>query len=141
MSFQEKSAWIMLALVALVYGWYFAVVFDVAASQEAVVRDIAYRGMMLVTVVVLTVSAAVSHIVIAVASPREADKTDERDKEINRHGEYIGGFVLGVGALVALGLAMFEVDHFWIANAILAGLVLSELVSGVTNIVLYRRGF
>lgn len=140
MSFHEKSAWIMVALVALVYGWYFAVVFGDLASQEAV-RGIAYRGMMLATVIALTVLAAVSHIVVAVASPREADKTDERDREINRHGEYIGGFVLGVGALLALGLAMFEVDHFWIANAILAGLVLSELVSGVTRIVLYRRGF
>lgn len=140
MSFQEKSAWIMVVLVALVYGWYFAVVFGDVASQE-VVRDIAYRGMMLATVVVLTILAAASHIVVAVASPREADKSDERDKEINRYGEYIGGFVLGVGALLALGLAMFEVEHFWIANAILAGLVLSELVSGVTRIVLYRRGF
>ena len=140
MSFQEKSAWIMLTFVVLVYGWYFTVVFGDVAAQEAV-RDIAYKGLMLVTVVVLTVLAALSHIVIAVASPRDADKTDERDKEINRLGEYAGGYVIGVGALVALGLAMYEVEYFWIANAILAGLVLSEIVSGVTKIVFYRRGF
>jgi len=43
-------------------------------------------------------------------------------------------------ALAGLALAMLEVEHFWIANAILAGLVLSEVVSGVTKVVLYRRG-
>lgn len=139
MSFQEKSTWVMLALVSAVYGTYFVVVMgDVAAIPE--VRDIAYKGMMLATVVILTVLAAGTHIVLAIASPREADMTDERDREINRFGEYVGGFVLAGGLLVGLGLAMFEVDHFWIANALLAGLVVSELVAGATKLVLYRRG-
>jgi hypothetical protein len=138
-SFQEKSTWVMLLLVTLVYGTYFVVVMgDVAAMPE--VREIAYRGMMLATVVILTVLAAGTHIVLAIASPREADKTDERDREVNRFGEYVGGFVLVVGVLIGLGLAMFEIDHFWIANALLAGLVLSEVVAGLTKVVLYRRG-
>ena len=139
MSFPEKSTWVMLVVVALVYGTYFLVVLgDVAAVPG--VRDIAYRGMMLATVLVLTLLAAGTHIVMAIASPLEADMTDERDREINRFGEYIGGFVLVVAVLMGLGLTMFEVDHFWIANALLAGLVLSELVAGATKLVLYRRG-
>lgn len=138
MSFQEKSNWIMLAVVGGVYGWYFATVFGAVGEQA--VSEIAYRGQMLATVVVLVVLAAAAHAVIAIASPSDADASDERDRTIDRQGEYIGGFVLGVGTLVALGLAMFEVEHFWIANAILAGLVLSELVSGATKALLYRRG-
>jgi hypothetical protein len=35
---------------------------------------------------------------------------------------------------------MAEADHFWIANAIFAGLVLSSLVSSTVKIVGYRRG-
>ena len=122
------------------YGWYFAVVFGDIVTQEAPIRDIAYRGMMLGTVVVLTSLAAATHIVIAVASPKEANDFDERDRQINRFGEYVGGFVAAGAAFAGLGLAMFEVEHFWIANAILAGLVLSEVVSGVIKVVLYRRG-
>lgn len=140
MSFQEKSTWVMLTLVALVYGLYFAVVLGDIVALESPVRDIAYRGLMLGTVVVLVVLATISHIVIAIANPSDADESDERDREINRFGEYVGGYVLGVGALVALGMAMFEVEHFWIANAILAGLVLSEITSGLTKIISYRRG-
>jgi hypothetical protein len=45
---QEKSTWVMLVLVTLVYGIYLVVVMgDVAAVPE--VRDIAYRGMTLAT--------------------------------------------------------------------------------------------
>lgn len=139
MSFQEKSAWVMLTLVVLVYGWYFATVLGEVPS--AAVAEIPYRGAMLATVLVLVALAAVTHVIIAMASPADADKSDERDLSINRYGEYVGGYVLGAGALVALGLAMFEVEHFWIANAILAGLVLSEIVSGATKVFLYRRGF
>ncbi len=139
MSFQEKSNWVMIVLIAGVYGTYFAVVLGDFASLPGV-RDVAYRGMLIGTVIVLAVLAAVTHIILAVASPREADKNDERDHAINRFGEYVGGFVLAVTVFAGIGLAIFEVDHFWIANALLAGLVLSELVAGLTKAVLYRRG-
>lgn len=140
MSFQEKSAWLMLALMVVIYGVYFAVVLGDIAVLESV-RDFDYRGLVLATVVALVVLASFSHIMIAIVAPRDADRNDERDKEINRFGEYVGGYVLGAWALVGMVLAMLEVEHFWIANAILAGLVLSEVVSGVTKIFFYRRGF
>lgn len=139
MSFQEKSNWVMMVLIAVVYGVYFAVVFGDLASMPGV-RDVAYRAMLVGTVVVLTILAAVTHIILAVASPKEADTNDERDRSINRFGEYVGGFVLAATVFVGMGLAMVEIEHFWIANALLAGLVLSELVAGVTKAVLYRRG-
>lgn len=138
MSFQKKSTWIMLVIVTAVYGAYFYVVFSEAVDAD--VASIQYKGLMLATVVVLVILAATAHIIVAVANPHEADQGDERDREINRFGEYIGGYALGVGALVSLGLAMTEVEYFWISNAILLGLVVSEIVSGGTKIVLYRRG-
>jgi uncharacterized membrane protein len=79
-------------------------------------------------------------VAIAASKPSEADKTDERDKQINRLGEYVGGVVLGVWMILPLGLAMAESEHFWIANAIFAGLVLMSLVSSTIKIVGYHRG-
>jgi hypothetical protein len=38
------------------------------------------------------------------------------------------------------GLAMAEVDAFFIAHALLLGWVLAELTEGALRIVLYRRG-
>jgi hypothetical protein len=44
---------------------------------------------------------------------------------------------LAVGALFA---SMAEVDHFWLAQTLIAGLVLAELADGAWRLVLYRRG-
>lgn len=138
MSFHEKSAWAMFAIMLAVYGWYFVVLFDRLDDQE--LREVAYRGMLLTTVLALVFVAIASHVVLAVINPKETERADVRDREINRFGEYVGGYVLGAAAAVALFMAVLETDHFWIANMILAGMVLSELVSLGTRLVLYRRG-
>ena len=78
---------------------------------------------------------------IAVVWPRDADRTDQRDKEIYRFGEYVGRWFVVIGAVAALVLAMAEVDHFWIANALYLAFVLSALLSSAAKLVTYRRGF
>lgn len=138
MSFHEKSAWAMFAIMLTVYGWYFAILFGRLSDQD--LAEIAYRGMLLATVLALGFLAIISHIVLAVTNPKDAVTADVRDREINRFGEYVGGYVLGAAAFFALVMAVLETDHFWIANVILAGMVLSELVSLGTRVVLYRRG-
>lgn len=138
MSFEEKSTWGMLATMIIVYGWYFS---TIGGDLGGDVSSIDYQGTMLVTVLAVVAIAVVFHILIAVVDPKGSDQSDERDRYINRFGEYIGGFVLTAGALAGMGMAMAEFEYFFVANTILAGLVLSEIVSGVTKIVLYRRGF
>lgn len=137
MSFQEKSTALMLGIVVLVYAWYFATILGRIA--DAPVEQISYQPVMLVTVGALVVLAIVGHILIVLSPGYEGDRSDERDRLIDIRGEWIGGFVLGVGTLTGLLLAMAELETFWIANALLAGLVLSEIVSGVAKLVLYRR--
>ena len=87
------------------------------------------------------VVAIVAHIVVGIASPKDIDKKDQRDREIYRYGEYIGQYVVSFGALGALGLSMAELDHFWIANVIYLAFVLSTLLGSAAKIVAYRRGF
>ena len=43
---------------------------------------------------------------------RKIDESDEHDRKIDRFGEYIGGYVLGTGLLIVLGLAMAETEYF-----------------------------
>ena len=138
MSFQEKSTWVVLITMIVIYTWYFVTVLAEVGTTD--VGEIDYQGMMLVTIITVVVLVVIGTIVITIASGRDGDSNDERDKSINRYGEYVGGFVLAVGALAALALAMIEVHQFWIANTILVGLVLSEITANVTKIVLYRRG-
>jgi hypothetical protein len=139
MSFEEKSTWAVLFTFLLVYGWYFLQVSAALSTQD--VASVEYQATMAVTVAALIVISIVMHIVLAILSPGDADKSDERDREISVRGEYIGGFVVSTTALVAIGLAMLEMAHFWIANALLLGLVAAELVTDCIKLYYYRRGF
>jgi cell division protein FtsW (lipid II flippase) len=80
-------------------------------------------------------------IVVAMASPKDADKKDQRDREINRFGEHIGQSFVVIGGVAALVMSMAELDHFWIANAIYLAFALSGILGSVAKIVAYRRGF
>ena len=55
-------------------------------------------------------------------------------------GEYIGQSFLVAGALAAMVMAMVELPHFWIANALYLAFVLSGILATVTKLVFYRRG-
>ena len=139
MSFEEKSTWAVLITFVFVYGWYFIEVYARLATGD--VTGIEYKSLIGVTVVMLIVISIVTHIAITVMAPDESDKADERDREINLRGEYLGGFIVSVAALLGIGLALLELTHFWIANALLLGLVIAEIVTDCTKIFLYRRGY
>ena len=89
---------------------------DHGQASTVPVAEIDYQGRLLVAIGAAIGLVIVGMIVIAISSPAEADKSDQRDKDINRLGEYVGGIVLGFGMIVPFGLAMAEAPSFWIAN-------------------------
>jgi len=139
MSFEEKSTWIYGVLSAVVSAVYFAIL--LVQIRRIPVSEIAYEWLMVAAVGVAVALSVGSHIVIAVASKKEANKRDERDADIGRYGESIGGYVLAFGAVSALVLAMARFEHFWIANAIYLAFVLQAITSSAFKAVAYRRGF
>lgn len=144
MSFQEKSNALMLAAIVLVYGIYFALVLGLPVMTDGELNTeiglLMSNGLILVTVVALVAIAIFGHIVIALLNHKEAGSEDERDKLIEMRGDQRGGFVMGVFAVCAMGLAMIATPHFWIVNTILGGLVAAEIVKAVSKLIDYRRG-
>lgn len=139
MSFEEKGTWTYAVIAVALAVIYFGIVLGQLPQTAA--ADIAFQMPLLVAIgatIVLTIAA---HIVIAIAAPDDAGKRDQRDKDINRYGEYVGGLVLGVAAVVPLLLALAEVDHFWIANTIYLAFILSATAGAIVKVVAYRRGF
>jgi hypothetical protein len=139
MSSEEKHSWIYVVVGVLVPLVYFATVLSEVPGTD--VATIGYVRPMLTAIGVGIGASIVLSIVAAIISPREAGKTDVRDKEINRRGEYVGFYVMSVAAIVPLGLTMAKAEHFWIANALYLAFVLAALASAVVKIVAYRRGF
>ena len=144
MSFHEKSNALMLGAIVLVYGAYFLIVLGLPVMSgtdiDVNARLVMSNGLMLGSVVALVAIAIIGHILITVLAPKDADKHDERDRMIEMRGDQRGGFVMAFGALCGMGLAMLAMPHFWIVNAILAGLVLGEIVKAVSKLIDYRRG-
>lgn len=144
MSFQEKSNALMLGAIVLVYGIYFALVLGSPVMTDGELNTeiglLMSNGLILVTVVALVAIAIFGHIVIALLNHKEAGSEDERDKLIEMRGDQRGGFVMGVFAVCAMGLAMIATPHFWIVNTILGGLVAAEIVKAVSKLIDYRRG-
>jgi len=138
MTFPEKSSIAMSAILVLVYGAYFSAVGRWATTDPA--AEIAYQPLLIGAVVVLVILAVISHLLLAVVSPKQAAALDERDRLITVRAERIGGFVLAVGVFIGLLAAMIEMHQFFIAQFLLLALVLGQLSDEVAKVFLYRRG-
>jgi hypothetical protein len=139
MSFEEKSAWVMGLLAVAAYAVYLSVVLGLAGTMP--LTEVPYVAPLLWTVGGSIAASLVLHTVIRTFSAKDAGGKDQRDKEIYRFGEYIGQSFLVIGGVAALVMAMSELDHFWIANAIYLAFFLSAILGSVAKIVAYRRGF
>ncbi|MGJ6969193.1 hypothetical protein ACSDR0_45615 [Streptosporangium sp. G11] len=138
MAFEEKGAWVMIVVSLGAYTIYVATL--LGRAGDGPLTDVAYAGTLLWTIGGAIVTAIVAHIAMAITGGRGADRTDERDREINQVSERIGQSMVVIGALAALIMAIAELSHFWIANAVYLAFVLSSVLSSSAKIMAYRKG-
>jgi hypothetical protein len=135
MSFREKSAWISLLSMAIIYGLYFGSV--VHAGPRAGF----HFGSLLATVITLIVVQVVLHIVVAIAAPKEAKATrDEREKLIDLKATRIAYSGLATAIVCACFFGALDPPIVFNTNALLFVLVTAELMRSGCQIIQYRRG-
>jgi hypothetical protein len=139
-TFEERSTWVGAIVAVGAFAGYLSALLARAAggdiSQVPFVDLMLIYGIgipILVTILLVIVAAAIWH--------RDGQTKDQRDKAIDRHGEYVGGVILAVLMLVPFGLALAEIDTFWIAHAMYLAFLTSAFIGGIVKIVVYRRGF
>ena len=135
---EEKRAWIMVVVSAVAYAIY--VVTILGRAGQTPIADVSYVGALFWTVGGAIVATIVLNIIAAIFSPKDADKKDQRDREIHRFGEWMGQSFVIIGAVTAMLMAMAEFGYFWIANVVYLCFVLSSLLSSTAKIIAYRRG-
>ena len=139
MAFLEKSNW-----VVLVVGVPTLIVYAVLVVPQVLgkpIAEVSWVQPMLFAIVGFVVANVLGNVVAAASNPSEADKNDERDKEIDHLGERVGNWLIVAGSIAALVLAMTGANHFWIANAIFLGGIAGALLSSVTKIAAYHGAF
>ncbi|MEV6400618.1 hypothetical protein AB0M39_38560 [Streptomyces sp. NPDC051907] len=139
MAIEEKRAWIMAVVTVCAYAAYLAVI--LGRADHTPLAEVSYVSTVLWTIAAAIAAAIVLHIAVAIASPEGDNQKDQRDREIGRFGEHIGQSFVVVGGVAAFGMALAELSHFWIANAIYLAFALSAVLGSVAKIVAYRRGF
>lgn len=139
MSFEERNAWIMGVVAVGGYATYLFII--LGRAQAMPIAAVPYVATMLWTIGGAVVASILLSILATIMSPEDRPKKDVRDREIHRFGEYTGQAFVIIGGVVALGMSMAELDHFWISNAIYLSFVLSAILGSVAKIVAYRRGF
>lgn len=139
MAFLEKSNWVTLVVAVptlLVYA-----VLVVPQVLDKPIAEVSWVQPMAFTIVGFVVANVLGNVLAAASNPREADKKDQRDSEIDHLGERVGNWLIIAGSIAALVLAMARADHFWIANAIFVGGLAGSLLSSVTKIAAYHGPF
>jgi NADH:ubiquinone oxidoreductase subunit 6 (subunit J) len=135
----EKSNWVVLVVAVPTLLVYVALVVPQVLSTP--IAEVSWVQPMIFAIVGFIVANVLGNVVAAASNPGEAEKNDERDREINRVGERVGNWLMIAGSIAALVLAMAMADHFWIANAIYLGGMAASIVSSAAKIAAYRGSF
>jgi hypothetical protein len=138
-AFMEKSNWVILAVGITTLVAYLALIVPPAVTGP--IADVSYAQPMVGAIVAFIALCILGMIVAAALNPSEADKKDQRDKEIDRFGSRVGNSLLLVGSCAAMFLAMTKQDYFWIANSVYVGGMLASLIGAVTKIAAYHGPF
>lgn len=138
MSQEEKHTWIYAAVAIVVPTVYILSMLEGIASTP--VESIDYIGTMLLTIGLAIAASIIANIVVGIFSSAEDKRKDERDVHIGRLGFILGFFTFSILMVAPLIMAMAEVPHFWIANAIYLAFALTAFLYSVLKIVAYRRG-
>jgi hypothetical protein len=136
MSFREKSAWISVVSMSIIYGFYF---FSVIRSRQHGAG--VHFGSLLGTIIALVVVQVILTVAAAIFSPREAKAPrDERDKLIELRSMRVAYAGLATGIAFACFFGAFNPPILFGTNALLFILVTAEIMRSACQIVQYQRG-
>ena len=139
MAFLEKSNWVVLVVAVATLAVYGTWTLTQALGKP--VAEIGWVQPMIYSIVGFIVLNVVGNVIAAATNPKEADKSDQRDKEINRFGERLGNYLIIAGTILALVLTMAAADRFWIGNAIYFAGILAAMGASITKIAAYHGPF
>lgn len=133
-TFKEKSLWIQLITLSLVFGGYFlSLDYTITASLPS--NLIPHFIWLIVVLVVLNI---LGHVVAAAFNKPENE--DERDRLIELKATRIKAMLLAAGMLMAILASLKLQNVFLIVNLLILFLAISEVSEKAVQIFYYRNG-
>jgi hypothetical protein len=139
MSFREKSDWLSFISLCLL-GIYFAEIARGILGGSHPGGPYYYFTLFWVLVVALIVIQVVTHVVLAIRSPKDAKTpVDERERLIRLRATQPAYFVLLVGAFMTIGTMHMGFNTWQFAHCILFIIWIAELLRYGMRLFYYRR--
>jgi cytochrome b561 len=136
MPFREKSAWISLVLILVVFGPYFWFVGRALSGQDHV-----HFGTQFALIGLFILLEVVLHVAIAVQSPRDARAPrDERENLIDLKATRFAFYVLFAGVMTSILSLHYPISVWVLSQLVLFSVVAAEVVKFGSQIVFFRRG-
>ncbi len=135
-SYEERSVWVQLVSLCVVFAGYMAV--SISMMAKGVLHLAPYVAVFMTAVVLLVVMMVVGHAAALLFGKPE--KADERDRQIGWRAESNSSWLLGAGVFAAITAMCFGIETVWIAHVLLGSLFASEILKLALQIVYYRRG-
>lgn len=137
MSFREKSAWGMGALMLVAGLWYASIAAQIPLEAPA----LAQLGAVLPYVFVVVIGSIAIQVALAILAPRDAHRpADERERAaIDRAGHW-SGVVLGFGVVTGAIVYLAHGQANLLFHFVIGSLIASQLAEYGLQIVLFRRG-
>ncbi|WP_245647790.1 hypothetical protein [Novosphingobium lentum] len=137
MSFREKSAWVMGALMVAA-GLYYV---DIALAASRGIGQATPPVSLFIpfTLLVVTVSVVVQAAMAILAPKAASAPADEREKPLLDRAGHWSGIVLGAGAATSLLRFVYQQDGILLFHMIMASLIVSQIAEYAFQIVLIRR--
>jgi hypothetical protein len=137
MSFREKSAWITLVTILLVFGIYVTHGTNLL-SPDPGLWDAHVIAICIAAFIVIELAA---HLVLYLRFPKEArTPKDERERLIDLRATRLAAYVYVIGTFIAI-LAGTHATGLATGVWVLFAFVIAEVVNYSMRIFLYRRGF
>ena len=149
MTTDERTVWVYLFTVLVTSSAYFAVILgrlrDTPADEVSWVAPMLWAiGLSIVGTILGTIIATIAATIGQGVRGKSTDidhGSDERDRDIKRHGSRKTQWIISVGLGGGLVLAMIDADTFWIGNFLFLIGTLGAIVETTVKIRAYRRGF
>ncbi len=152
MSYRERSIWLSLAVMLVIWLRYFSDIFGLHQSQLLTVDRV--HSLLLKVVILTIVAQVVVQTIVAIIDHKDANKDeDERDKVIALYGQRNAYHILIIGVFAAIfqiivptlfdrpQLLLSLPDEYLLLHVIIVSAVVAEVVNASTQLFYYRRGF
>lgn len=135
-SFEERSVWIQLVSLVVVFAAYLAV--SAVMLSKGVMLLPPYVAVFGVATILLVVILALGHTIAVMMGKPEP--RDERDRLIAWRAEGNSSWLLAAGVFGAIAALVASVPTVWVAHLLLVSVFASEILKLALQIVSYRRG-